>query len=120
MGFMKEVYKKWATIALIISLLLIVILFIFTSPRDIGLLGILTVVIVIYALVDSCIYLISAIFRNKKNEGNERRRLLISSALAFVPVFFIIFNSLGAIGLVEIILILLFEAVTIFLIINRT
>lgn len=118
--FVKGKYQRWAVVALIISVLALLIFFIFTSPSEVGLLGILVVILAIYMLFVSCFYLFTAIFSRTQKQISEHRRLLISSALAFAPVFLIIFNSLGAIGVVEAIMIVLFEAIIIFLIVKRT
>lgn len=118
--FMKRNYKKWATAALILAFILLLILFIFTDPREVGLLGILVVILAIYVFFATCFYLMTMILRKNKKSDSERRQLLIASTLAFIPVFLIIFNSLGAVGVVEIILIVLFEIITVFLITKRT
>lgn len=115
--------RNWAIAALVISVIMLVILFTFTNPREVGLFGILMAILAIYALCASCFYLAITSFGKGKNSmqnNNERRQLLISFVLAFAPVFLIIFNSLGAVGIVEVILIVFFEAVTIFLITKRT
>lgn len=119
---MRSEYKRWAIIALVLSAVLLLVLFIFTDPREVGLLGILTVILAVYVFFAACFYLIAMLFNKSKDKVNsgERRQILISAALAFAPVLLIIFNSLGSIGIIEVIAIVLFEVITIFLITKRT
>jgi len=115
---MKIKYQKWAIAMLIISALLVILLFVFTDPREVGLFGILTVIIAIYAFFVAGFYLLSKVFRRKPNHS-ERRAIYISATLAFAPVLLIILNSLGAVGIIELVLIMIFEVVAIFLITKR-
>lgn len=119
---MKSEYKRWAIVALVLSAVLLLVLFIFTDPREVGLLGILVVVLAIYVFFTALFYLCLSLF-NKKKENNSsagHRQLLISATLAFAPVLLVIFNSLGSIGIIEVAAIILFEVITIFLITKRT
>lgn len=117
--FMQGKIRKWATTALVASIVLLAIFFVFTDPREVGLLGILVVVFAVYVFFASLIYL-TVVSLNKKGNNHEQRQLLVSLVLAFAPVFLIIFNSLGAVGVVELALIALFEMVAVFLITKRT
>ena len=116
---MKNRYRKLSLAAIVLSALLLLVLFILTDPRTVGLFGILVVILAIYALFASCFYILSTLLKSSKDSG-DRRKLLIAMVLAFAPVLLIIFNSLGVVGILELIAIVLFEIITIFLITKRT
>ena len=116
---METKHQKFTLAVLVASTVLLMLLLTFTNPREVGLFGILAVIAAIYCFFVSAIYLFYGLFR-KKADVKGRKVLYISCALAFAPVLLIILNSLGAVGIIELILIVLFEITAIFLITKRT
>jgi heme/copper-type cytochrome/quinol oxidase subunit 2 len=124
MNFIKS--SKFALLLTAVSVLTLTVLFFTTSPQSAKLFGILVVIIALYGLFLGVVLLISGMItsRQRKNRANDsvssrrsgNRRLEISAVLALAPVLAIVLNSLGAIGVVELVLIAVFEGVVIFLI----
>lgn len=111
---------------MLISAIVLGILFFTTDPQSARLLGVLIVVIALYGLFWGIILMICNIFNRKKMRQKTQSELLkrkgnskiveLSAVIALAPVLIIVLNSLGSIGLVELILILVFECIIIFLI----
>jgi hypothetical protein len=124
MNFVKS--SKFALSLTVVSILVLAVLFFATDPQSARLFGILVAIIALYGMFLGTILLIYNLltFRRRRNrvDGsassrvNNNRQLEISAVLALAPVLMIVLNSLGAIGVVELVLIAGFECVVIFLI----
>jgi hypothetical protein len=110
---------------LIASVLVLTVLFFATDPQSARLLGVLVVIVALDGSFLGAFLLIgNFIIRGKRkrhpigasSRESGSQQLEISAVLALAPVLAIILNSLGAIGVVEIILVVSFEVVVIFLI----
>jgi uncharacterized membrane protein YfcA len=122
----KRMLTKYATVVFLAASIGVVLLLTLTDPQNTGLFGVLLVIVAIYIFFASAIYLVYSIlsqFKTRKRpqiETNNYLPLYISAILAFAPILLIILNSLGTIGIVELLLTVLFEAVVIFLVRKRT
>jgi hypothetical protein len=116
---------KFPLVLIAASVLVLTILFIATDPQSARLTGILMAVVFLYVLFWGIFLLGGNLLCKSRREKvvqkmssklKNGQRLRISAALAFAPVLVIVFNSLGNIGVVELVLIMSFEAIVIFLI----
>jgi NAD/NADP transhydrogenase beta subunit len=124
MNFLKS--SKFAWLLTVVSVLALAVMFFTTSPQSAKLFGILVVIIALYGVFLGVVLLVGSLVaagKRKKLVGssvtprrNGSHRLEISAVLALAPVLAIVLNSLGAIGVVELILVAVFEGVVIFLI----
>jgi hypothetical protein len=124
MNFLRS--TKFALLLTALSVLSLGVFFFTTSPQSAKLFGILVVIIALYGAFLGVILLIGNLFTSRKrkklvgNGASSRRgnnqQLEISAVLALAPVLAIVLNSLGAIGVVELVLIVGFESVVIFLV----
>lgn len=124
MNFIRS--SKFALLLTIVSVLTLAILFFATDPQTARLFGILVVIIALYGAFWGIVLLVSNMIfpKKRKSKGidgvssraNANQRLEISAVLALAPVLIMVLNSLGTIGVVELILIAGFEIVVIFLI----
>jgi heme/copper-type cytochrome/quinol oxidase subunit 2 len=124
MNFLRS--SKFALLLTAVSVLILATLFFTTSPQSAKLFGILVVIIALYGVFLGVILLIGNLFTSRKRKkrigdgASSRRggnqRLEISAVLALAPVLAIVLNSLGAIGIVELVLIAGFEGIVIFLV----
>jgi tellurite resistance protein TehA-like permease len=115
--------SKFALFLTAVSATILAVLFFATNPQSARLLGVLVVIVALYGVFLGVILLIGNLIayrRTKKHSissrENNNHRLEISAVLALAPVLTIILNSLGTIGIIEIILVIGFEVVVIFLI----
>jgi hypothetical protein len=101
-------------------------LFLATNPQSAGLLGILSVVVALYGFCWGLALLICGLlFSSRRHKTAMRKKLKtmnngqvieISAVLALAPVLIIVLNSLGTIGVIELVLVVCFESVMVFLI----
>ena len=97
-----------------------------TSPLKIGPAGILFVFVIFYALVSSVLFVLAHIFLKvwqilAKKQGVPIKRIYyVTSIVAFAPVFMVALNTLGQLGIVEIVLVLLLVVLGVFYVVRRT
>jgi heme/copper-type cytochrome/quinol oxidase subunit 2 len=124
MNFLKS--SKFALLLIVVSVLVLTILFSATDPQSARLMGVLVAIVALYGVFWGVILLVGGLVArrnsNKKVVNREQprtsgsQRVEIAAVLALAPVLIIVLNSLGAIGAVELALVVGFECVVIFLI----
>ncbi len=92
----------------------------FTTPADVGPLGVLVFFIAIYLLMYGIACLIVGIFMKLLGRKKGRRLYLYSAILAFGPIILLLAQSLGSISLLTIGLTLVFVVLGCFLVAKRT
>ena len=105
----------------LIGLFALVLMLIFTSPTEIGPLGVLVFFTTLYIVLFSAIYTLTQIFKRLafKNEHMVRRDYLFSAVLAFGPIMVMMARSFGAINLWTLGLIALFLLLAEFLVYKK-
>ena len=135
MNVKRNRFLPTAFLTLILSIVLLALILNITNPSDIGAIGILFVLVLVYALFFSLFIIASHIVwvivdflrAGKKNSVVNKARTMrrqklsnyISAILAFAPLFIISLNSLGQIRIWDVLLIVLFEALAIFYVHKR-
>jgi cobalamin synthase len=119
MNFVRS--SRFALLLVVVSVLVLAVLFFATDPQSARLFGILVAIVALYGMFLGIVLLVCNSLaikrkRNRVNSSGNNQRLEISAVLALAPVLAIVLNSLGAIGVVELVLIVGFESVVIFLI----
>jgi len=121
------------TLVLIFITGILILLLSLVDPSSVsafGLLGVMTVVYVFFFVLFVFLYrvvkLLARFFGGSKTtkdtikqQRNQRKTPYIIAVLAFVPLFLVSFNSLGQINILNLSLIVLFEALAIFYIVKR-
>ena len=117
--------RNLAIMMLLVLTVALALIFTLTDPVTAGLGGILSVMLLIYLLITTLVFVglyVANQLRRKslKNIAKPKtpngQLLLLAFAVALLPVLLLAFNSLGSIGAVELFLVVAIEAVTIFFI----
>jgi hypothetical protein len=126
---MEEVSKYLRTSAVVLMpvfwLAAIVLVLNFTSPIVAGPTGILVVFLLFYCFSTSTIYVLlrgvlaASKFFGRKDVLRRRQSAYVSSVIALGPVFLVALNTLGQIGLVEIVLVVALVGLGSFYVIRR-
>jgi hypothetical protein len=92
--------------------MLVLIVLNFTSPISSGPPGVLAVLVLLYLLIASLTYLLLRAFsyvsaRLSKSVMPKRHSLYIAAVLALGPIFLVALNTLGSVGLPELVLVTL-------------
>ncbi len=114
-------HKRVACIASIVGLAALTLMLCFTSPTEIGPLGVLLFFTTLYLVFFGLSTLFLQSFKRIafKKESLKNKDYLYSAVLAFGPIMLMMARSFGAINLWTISLILIFLALTEFLIYKR-
>lgn len=110
----------------LVWLLLTIAVMVGTSPLQVGPAGILLVFVLFYVFASSILFdliFFSGKAWNKmsgKSFLSARTSYFVASAIALGPVFMVALNTLGQLGIVEIILVMVLIAVACFYIVRRS
>ena len=97
-----------------------------TSPLKIGPVGVLLIFILFYALFSSSLFVVAHLGGKLWQLVTHcamlsvRRMYYVASTLAFGPVFLIALNTLGQLGWIEVVLVVLLVSLGTFYVIRRT
>ena len=101
----------------LVGLIFLVLMLIFTSPTDIGPLGVLLFFTTVYAVAFGLITKLMQLFLRLayKRKNFRPKDYLYSAILAFAPIMFLMARSFGAINFLTCFLIIAFVSLTEFL-----
>lgn len=112
------------------SVLLLLCIWNFTNPKDIGPLGVLLVFLILYIFWLSIIFLIlrsglivfKRIYAHSKHQRrlSEKRAYYVASVIAFLPVLLLGLHSVGQLELKDIVLAILFVSLTVFYVLKKS
>ena len=118
-----SIMKRNRVVALVtmIGLAALIIMLIFTSPTELGPLGVLVFFTTLYVTVFGFIALVlRAFYRLAFNRNNFRNKdYLYSAVMAFGPIMMLMARAFGAVSLWTVVLIILFLALAEFLVYKR-
>lgn len=119
--------NRFFVILSLASLILLLAMMNFTTPADIGPLGVLVFFTLVYAICLGLMVLLcrgyfSTLSKMKKRpiEGINKKSFYYGSVLAFAPILMIFMRSFGGLNFLEVFLIVLFVIISCFYISKKT
>ena len=121
MCYNKVMFNRIVLVANLAAVAVLLVMLNFTTPADIGPLGVLFFFVLIYILMYSVALLVVKIFwkaLQKKSQIGQKGRLY-AAVLAFVPIMLLLAQSVGSLNIFTIILTVLFAFLGCFLVYKR-
>lgn len=114
-------FNRVVTILSLSSLVVLLVMLNFTSPADIGPLGVLLFFGLAYMIFFGIALVIVQVFRKilQKKGKMSRKSHLYAAVLAFAPILLLLAQSMGSFGIFTIILVTLFVLLGCFLVNKR-
>ena len=114
-------FNRVVTILSLSSLVVLLVMLNFTSPADIGPLGVLLFFGLVYLILFGVALVIVAIFRKilQRKGKMGRKGHLYAALLAFAPIMLLLAQSMGSLGWFTFVLVALFVGLGCFLISKR-